>query len=750
MDGQRLDLLSSTQHDRFARFDYAELKKLGIRTIRTGARWHLIENSPGIYKFDSLDVLLNAAADCEMEVILDLLHFGWPDHTQIFSETFPERFAQFTRATVKYLKEREDGCRFIAPVNEISFFAWAGGEVAAINPYYVNRGDQLKRQLVRAAIASSDILLNGLQNVRLIAPEPVIHIVGNPDVPNDEIEAAAYTQAMFQAWDMLSGRLDPELGGRLEYLDIVGINFYPRNQWIHNTMVSLSRDDTRYRNFSEILEEVWARYRRPLFVSETGTEDDGRAQWFDYICQQVDIARSRQVPVQGICLYPILNHPGWADSRHCHNGLYDYPAASGYRKIHMPLADVICRQQRKLKELDSKMLKKQKDIVCLSHLRWNFVFQRPQHLMKRFAQNGRVFFWEEAVYEGTQFYLRSSICSGSGVNLRTPVLPHGMSHQQALTCQADMLENFLQEEHLTDYLAWYYTPMALEFTGGLQPALTIYDCMDELSAFAGAPAEMIRNEQGLFEKADLVFTGGASLFESKQHKHRSVHLFPSSIDIEHFLQARFIESDPPDQFSIPHPRLGYSGVIDERMNLNLIRELAEMRPHWHLMMLGPVIKIESDSLPKANNIHYLGLKQYPELPAYLSGWDIAMLPFALNESTRFISPTKTPEYLAAGLPVVSSPIQDVIHTYGELGFVKIADGVQEFISAIERLLSESLSDEYFQRVDEFLSRSSWNRTWSEMNKLIEDHLSRSKLDSSSSQNESSKFAAKSIRGTVYV
>ena len=721
-DGTRLDLIQSTQHDRFARKDYARLKEFGIKTIRIGAQWHLIEGSPASYNFQSLDTILNAAADCGMEVILDLLHFGWPDHIQIFADDFTERFSSFTRAVIKYLRSRTDACRFIASVNEVSYFSWAGGDVAAINPYAINRGHELKHILIRAAVASSEILLNELPNVRLVSPEPAIHIVGNPAIEGDEAEAAAYTDAMFQAWDMLSGRLEPELGGRPEYLDIVGVNFYQRNQWIHNTMTPVSRDDPRYRHFSDILEEIWLRYSRPLFVSETGTEDDGRADWFNYICSQVSFALSRGIPVHGICLYPILNHPGWADNRHCHNGLFDYPDASGNRQVYHPLAAAIYEQQQLFRTFNKEMTSKTRDVICLSHLRWGFVFQRPQHLMSRFAKAGRVFFWEEPILEDGEPHVRSSTCPVTGVNVETPVLPHGLSREQSVQLQKELLTRLLEQNQMTDYIAWYYTPMAREFTTDLKPAVTVYDCMDELSAFAGAPREMRENEQALFRQADMVFTGGASLYKSKQMNHHSVHLFPSSIDFAHFSRARSITSEPADQVSISHPRLGYAGVIDERMDLALIKELAAARPDWQVVMVGPIVKIDPDLLPKADNIHYLGMKQYADLPSYLSGWDIALLPFAQNDSTRFISPTKTPEYLAAGLPVVSSPIQDVVHPYGDSGFVQIASSAQEFVEKVDQLLLNPLPEELRRKIDEFLAGSSWDQTWTRMNQLIEEFI----------------------------
>jgi hypothetical protein len=345
-NGKRLDLLHSTQHDRFAAQDYRRVLQLGIRSIRIAARWHRIEARRGCYDFDSLAITLDPAEEARMEVVLDLLHFGWPDHIHVFSRDFPQQFADFTFELATYLRQRCYNIRFIAPVNEISFLSWAGGEKGCINPHRTDCPDQLKRIFIRAAIAASEVLLSELPGVRLISPEPVIYIVGDPNMPGDEIEARMYTQAQFQAWDMLSGRLAPELGGKPQYLDILGVNYYERNQWVHNS-TALARNDPRYRPFRELLEEVWRRYGRPLFVSETGTEDGRRVEWFNYICDEVAAALSHAVPVHGICLYPILNHPGWEDDRHCHNGLFDYADAKGHRDVYWPLAEALLYQQQR-------------------------------------------------------------------------------------------------------------------------------------------------------------------------------------------------------------------------------------------------------------------------------------------------------------------------------------------------------------------------------------------------------------------
>jgi glycosyltransferase involved in cell wall biosynthesis len=359
-----------------------------------------------------------------------------------------------------------------------------------------------------------------------------------------------------------------------------------------------------------------------------------------------------------------------------------------------------------------------KNLICFSHLRWTFVFQRPQHLMSRFARHSRVHFFEEPVYENQSPELRRSICPRTGVHVITPVLPVGTSPGQIVMLQRQMLESMLVDDDIHDFIAWYYTPMALQFTNAIPSSLTIYDCMDELSAFAGAPPTMRANEQLLFERADLVFTGGASLFAAKRKNHSSVHLFPSSVDVTHFSRARSLTGELADQTNIPHPRIGYIGVIDERLDTTLLIRIAEMNPSWHFVMVGPVVKIDPKTLPKCTNIHYLGMKAYDDLPDYLGSWDVAMLPFSLNESTRFISPTKTPEYLAAGLPVVSTPIADVIAPYGDLGLVSIAAGAERFTEAIAHALKHGRTRSWSKQVDAFLDTLSWDRTWQKMAELI--------------------------------
>jgi len=234
-------------------------------------------------------------------------------------------------------------------------------------------------------------------------------------------------------------------------------------------------------------------------------------------------------------------------------------------------------------------------------------------------------------------------------------------------------------------------------------------------------------EAQLLETADIVFTGGFTLYEAKKHKHPSIHPFPSSIDKDHFQKARRLKEDPADQAEIPHPRIGYYGVLDERLDLDLIEQVARLRPHWHFIFIGPVVKIDVHTLPQNNNIHYLGPKQYHELPIYLATWDIAMMPFALNESTRFISPTKTPEYLAGGKPVISTAINDVVNPYGKEGMVQIVGNAEEFVKAGVSIFTDEHSKEWLSKVDFYLGRISWDTTWQNMLSLIEDKLKKKKF-----------------------
>ncbi|HEY0055181.1 MAG TPA: glycosyltransferase family 1 protein [Pedobacter sp.] len=365
------------------------------------------------------------------------------------------------------------------------------------------------------------------------------------------------------------------------------------------------------------------------------------------------------------------------------------------------------------------------NLLVFSHLRWDFVFQRPQHLLTRFSKEFNVYFLEEPIHdlpENQDSYLSISKRSDK-LWVLVPHLPQGLDKKQSLKLQKETLKTFLANKSLSDFIFWYYTPMALEFSGDYNPDITIYDCMDELSAFKFAPTELIHLEKELLTRADVVFTGGQSLYEAKKHQHQNIHPFPSSIDKAHFGQARKSMEAPADQKDIKGPKFGFYGVIDERFDYELIGEAATLRPDWEFVLIGPVVKIDPALLPQNKNIHYLGGKSYEELPAYLAGWDIAMIPFLLNESTRFISPTKTPEYLSAGIPVVSTPIRDVVTPYGKKKLVSIVTNAEEFVAAADAALAAP-KKEWLKDVDLFLAKRSWDQTASDMMDLIRKAMGR--------------------------
>ena len=353
-------------------------------------------------------------------------------------------------------------------------------------------------------------------------------------------------------------------------------------------------------------------------------------------------------------------------------------------------------------------------LLCFSHLRWAFVFQRPQHLLTRAAAAMRVIYWEEPVWlEHTVLRLHTRL-SPEGVLIVQPHLPWGANPDLA---QRRLLDAMLREESIADPILWYYTPQALTFSDHLNAGVTVYDCMDELSAFAGADPSLPAREQALLRRADVVFTGGQSLYEAKRRGHGNVHAFPSGVDAAHFRPARDGLAALEDQAHIPHPRAGFYGVLDERLDADLLAAVADLRALVQFVMIGPTAKIDPGALPARANLHYLGPKPYAALPGYVANWQAAIMPFAINEATRFISPTKTPEYLAAGLPVVSTPIADVVRQWDGCPGVQIADTPQAFAACVDQALALPPAS-WRPAADALLAGMSWDGIWAAMAALI--------------------------------
>lgn len=356
-------------------------------------------------------------------------------------------------------------------------------------------------------------------------------------------------------------------------------------------------------------------------------------------------------------------------------------------------------------------------LIVFSHLRWNFVYQRPQHLLSRLAKRWRVVFFEEPMPGEAEARLER-FSPADNVEVWRPHVTgdaHGY-HDDHLAVLQRFLAEGIRQADIRDYWVWFYTPMAVALAGDLEPRGIVYDCMDELTLFRNAPRQLVQRENVLFKEADLVFTGGPSLYRSKKDRHPSVHCFSSSVDAQHFAA---VENDHPLQAGLARPRLGYCGVIDERIDMDIIDAMATKHPDWQIVMVGPVVKIDPDSLPRHANIHWLGQQSYQDLPAFICGWDVCLMPFALNEATKFISPTKMLEYMACGRPSVSTPIRDVVEPYGHV--VTIADTPQAYVEACERILARTADQQraHAAALAEAISKTSWDRTAGAMAELIE-------------------------------
>jgi beta-glucosidase/6-phospho-beta-glucosidase/beta-galactosidase len=343
-DGRRLDLLASTRHDRLAARDYRAVREYGLNSVRDGIRWHLVERVPKRYDWSSWIPMLRAAQASGVQVIWDLCHYGWPEHLDIWSAAFVEHFACYARAVARLIRDESDRIPWYCPVNEMSFWAWAGGQAATMSPCAHDRADELKMQLVRAYIAALEAIREVDRRSRFIVSEPLIHVVGDEHDPQIHQAAEEYRLSQFQAQDMLAGRLQPQLGGRADYLDVIGLNFYPHNQWSY-TGNTIPMGHYAYRPLRSMLGEVFRRYQRPLMISETGAEGYAAPYWLHHVCGEVAQAAASGIPLLGVCLYPVLDYPGWDNERLCAVGLLSEADNSGVRTVNVELLNELRRQQ---------------------------------------------------------------------------------------------------------------------------------------------------------------------------------------------------------------------------------------------------------------------------------------------------------------------------------------------------------------------------------------------------------------------
>jgi protoporphyrinogen oxidase/glycosyltransferase involved in cell wall biosynthesis len=593
---------------------------------------------------------------------------------------------------------------------------------------------------------------------------------GRPELQPQADEVAAY---QWQAWDMLAGLAEPQLGGQPDLLDIVGVNHYHSGQWelLTEKRLRWHEQDPRRKPPALLLRETWQRYHRPLVMAETSHVGAGRVAWLHDMATQVQRARADGVPVQGLCLYPVVDRPDWDTPGHWHHsGLWDVqlpapgtmegtPGAFS-RAPHTEYAGALRWWQTRLPEPASRLPQSagQPDLtlsqgtamppssvpgsalpalVVFSHLRWGFVVQRPQHLLSRLTGHYRVLFVEEPLYcEGEPRMDR--VPQGPDLEVlvpRTPVTAPGF-HDDQLSVLKPLLAEFLREQGVEDCLVWFYTPMALPLIAALKPRVVVYDCMDELSAFKSAPRQLRQRETALLKMASVVFTGGPALFEAKRSLHPNVHCLPSAVDVHHFAPQRLrhdsveaLEAQRLQSQVAPGPRLGFYGVIDERLDLELIAKLADAHPEWQIVMIGPVVKIDPATLPQRPNLYWRGMQSYALLPYLMAQWELCLMPFALNESTRFISPTKMLEYMAGEKPVVSTAVRDVEQPYGDV--VRIGRDHADFIAGCEEMLA--LTDVQRRllmgRMQEALRNVSWDRSARTVLRCLRQALRNATVDS---------------------
>ena len=739
---QPLSLNAATGHLDRVRADYTLLASFGMRTARESIGWRLCEVD-GVFDFSSIAPRARIAQEMGIQICWTFCHYGWPEDVDLFAPEFITRFARFCGAATEFLAPFTDDIPVYSPINEISFTSWALSShlFHFKNMTRDDAGGEGKRQLVRATIAGCDAIRAVDPRARILQCDPLIHVVAPIDRPDWAESAAQWRASQFEAWDMLLGRIEPELGGAEHYLDLIGINYYHSNQWESGTNARLwwHLGNPRRLPLHVLLQELHQRYQRPLVLAETSHVGSGRGVWIKEMASEAALAMQHGVDFRGICLYPIVDRPDWEDGTHWHkSGLWDVDRAGPdplARVLSQPYGIALTQAQQLTRQLCSTDALRGREessmptMIVFCHLRWDFVYQRPQQLLTRLAEHYKIAFVEEPIHsDGAPFMKTYSPAPNITVyQPHTPIQASGF-HDEQIPLLAPLLAQLVPAGE--DPIVWFYTPMALPLLASLHPQLVVYDCMDELSAFKNSPKQLLQRENALLSVADLVFTGGPSLFAAKRERHANAHCFPSSVDVVHFEQALDRHNGHPAQSEIAGPRLGFYGVIDERFDAHLLSALADAHPEWQIVLVGPILKIDPLSLPQRENIHYLGQHPYQALPHFLSGWDVCLLPFALNEATRFISPTKVLEYMAAELPIVSTNITDVAVPYGDI--VAIAQCEAEFITACEAALAMTAAQKSALHAKQraILSGTSWHATARQMHALLDatrPHPAASKL-----------------------
>ncbi|MXP67984.1 glycosyltransferase family 1 protein (plasmid) [Pantoea sp. Aalb] len=706
--------------------DYSLLLPFGIHTVRESIGWRLAETNID-ETFKIINSKMQAAKKYGIQILWSFCHYGWPKDLSLFSPNFIPRFAMFCKNVATYLADYYDESPIYSPINEISFMSW-GISTGLFGNDTQHHPDEIKRQLIRATIAGCDSILSVDPRVLFLHCDPIIQVFADNESKLCHQRTVAINESQFEAWDMITGVREPQLGGKRRYLDIIGANYYHNNQWftLSKRPLDWHLGDSRRFPLHKMLSNLSKRYKQPILIAETSHVGSGRSAWLSHITAHIAQAQLNGCDIRGICIYPIIDRPLWDNIKHWPNsGLWDVD--SYFIRILNPTYATTLKQSQSILTNFQTFIqydKKQKELVMkplvllvFSHLRWNFVFQRPQHIMSRLAQYYRIFFIEEPIFQvGEPCLLQYQPTSNiTVVKPCTHIKAPGFHDDQINILKSLLINLITNNEKL---LIWFYTPMALPLIDCFQSKAIIYDCMDELSAFRSAPPQLQHRELTLLKYADIIFTGGTSLYESKKHYNSNIYCFPSSVDVAHFEQALDRNNDHPLQKKIPKFRLGYYGVIDERMDMLLLEAIAKAHPDWQLIMVGPIIKIDVNNLPHMNNIHWFGQQPYEALPHFLAGWDVCLIPFLNNNSTHFISPTKILEYMAAQIPIVSTAIPDVSRHYSDI--VNITFSKKSFIEACNRALKLTTKErkKLAIKMSKIVANTSWDHTVAQMQNHI--------------------------------
>ena len=740
--GRPLDMAAAHGHLQQLDEDYALAAAMGIGTVRESLGWRLCETAPGVYDLERALRMARSARRQGLQILWTLMHYGTPADVSLMDDRLIERFAAFATAAAQALADETDGPPVYTLVNEINFLSWAAAHTDMVWPYRGQSADavpssrhsgyEVKRRLVRATLAATEAVRRVDPRARFLQAEPLVHVVAPADRPDLAPLAAQVADYQWQAWDLLAGQCEPELGGSPAMLDLLGVYYYHNGQWEVETERRLAwhTRDPRRRGLDELLQAAWRRYGSPLLVSETSHVGAGRALWLSDVASQVERARAAGVPVAGICLYPLVDRPDWGDPQRWHrSGLWDVAQAQNQgqgqdegpgpgmaRLLQLPYARMLAHWQRRL-PVPARPVWTKPLLLVFSPLRWDLVQHRPQHLMAELAADWRIVFVEEPVHGAARAQLVRS-CPMPDIEVLQPHTPGSGAGFEGghMPLVAALLQQALGAEALHSALTWLATPEALPLVQSLQLRATVYDCF---RAGPGAPAGPHRlalwktRELALLRQAALVLVAGPALSRALGRRHGHVASVFNAVDAEHF-SPRALEPHGSEAHEaecllagIDGPLLGYCGSIDERLDLGLLAQLADARPHWHIVLVGPAQLPADVPLPQRRNLHWLGAQPYSLLPYLLARLDVALLPYVQGPRTALANPPQLLEYLAARKPVVSVALPDVLDLYPHM--VETAAGAAGFLEACETALRRLRVHDLHQRarVDAVLARRSW-------------------------------------------